>query len=302
MPAVAAGVGVRWVAAGAPWITDVGGDPAGTAWEPGILATTDLRYDEAKADFVLDQTVSSVLFPLSGGIDATRAVPIALDPAHLTTSAPPSASYRLVDAAIGDTTTWKQVGRALIDQVMRGDALTINVNKELKLFSQPNETAEQFATRCATAATAAAAEKKAAATAKQAAKASKLDDQRDAASDRADVVAEQAKDRKRGNWLRAAGDVVGGIFGSSREAAVRVGRAADRVTRNSDDKRVDEAAARVTRIEQQRADLDAALAQELAAIDATASASATAITTMAVPLERTDVKMRELLLVWVPVP
>ena len=81
-----------------------------------------------------------------------------------------------------------------------------------------------------------------------------------------------------------------------------VGRAADRVTRNSDDKRVDEAAARVARIEQQRADLDAALAQELAAIDAASSASAAAITTMSVPLERTDVKVRELLLVWVPVP
>ena len=172
----------------------------------------------------------------------------------------------------------------------------------MKLYSQPNETAEQFAARCATAATAAAAAKKAATAAKQAAQASKLDDQRDAASDRAEVVAEQAKERKRSNWLRAAGDVVGGIFGSSREAAARVGRAADRVTRNSDDKRVDEAAARVARIEQQRADLDAALAQELAAIDAASSAFAAAITTMSVPLERTDVKVRELLLVWVPVP
>jgi hypothetical protein len=92
MPAVAAGIGVRWVAAGTPWITDVGGDPAGTVWEPGILATTDLRYDEAKADFVLDHSVTSVLFPLSGSIDVTRAVSIAFEPAHLTTSAPPSVS------------------------------------------------------------------------------------------------------------------------------------------------------------------------------------------------------------------
>ena len=123
MPAVAAGIGVRWVAAGAPWITDVGGDPAGTVWEPGILATTDLRYDEAKADFVLDQAVSSVLFPLSGGIDPTRAVSITLDAAHLTSSAPPSVSYRFVDVAIGDTKTWKQVERGLVDQLVRGDAL-----------------------------------------------------------------------------------------------------------------------------------------------------------------------------------
>ena len=105
-----------------------------------------------------------------------------------------------------------------------------------------------------------------------------------------------------GNWLRAAGDVVGGIFGSSREAAARVGRAADRITRTSDDKRVDEAAARVERIEQQRADLDAALAEQLAAIDAASTSSAAAISTMTVPLERTDVKVRELLLVWIPVP
>ena len=302
MPAVADGISVRWVEASSPWLSDIGGDPSGAAWEPAIVITADLRYDESKADLLLDQTMSSVLFPLASPVDVTRAAPIVLEPTHLSSTAPAAVSYRLVDVPIGDAKIWKQIERNMIDHLVRSATLDVSVNKELKLYSQPGETPEQFAARCAVAASAAADEDKTKAVAKHADKSAKLQGQRDAAADRAGVVAEQAKERKRGNWVRAASDVLGGIFGSGRQAATRVGRAAERLTRNSDDKRVDEAESRVERIEQQQLELDAALGDETAAIDAKWTAAATAVTTTSVTLERTDVKVRELLLAWVPVP
>ena len=120
--------------------------------------------------------------------------------------------------------------------------------------------------------------------------------------DRASVVAEQAEDRKRGNLLRAAGDLLGGLFGSRRSAASKIGSAADHLTRNADGERVEDAEGKVARIEQQRLELDEKLAAESAAIDAKWSAAAAASSTVPVSLERTDVKVTQLLLAWVPVP
>ncbi len=211
-------------------------------------------------------------------------------------------SYRLTSAPIGESKTWKQVERGLIDHLVRTGSIELQVNKQLKLYSGPDESADDFRARCAAAAKTAADAEKAKLTEKHDAKAAKLDAQLDAARDRASVVSEQAADRKRGNLLRAAGDLLGGLFGSRRGAASKIGSAADRLTRNADGERVDEAEGKVTRIEDQVAEHEASLATESAAVDAKWAAAAEAIATVPVGLERTDVKVTQLLLAWVPVP
>ena len=96
--------------------------------------------------------------------------------------------------------------------------------------------------------------------------------------------------------------MLGGVFGSRRSAAGRIGRAAERLTRNSDGERVDEAQGKIGRIEEQIAALDAELAAEQTDIEAKWATAAAAITTVPVSLERTDVKVTQLALAWVPVP
>jgi hypothetical protein len=302
MPTVAAGIGVRWVATTATWLGDIGGDGAGPVYEPAIVARVHLRYDEAKADLVYDVDRDAVLFPLEGEIDAGRSADVVYSDADLLTAAPASVAYRVTRAPIGDSKTWKQVERGLIDHLVRSGSIELQVNKQLKLYSGAAESADDFRARCATAATAAADAEKAELSAKHAAKSAKLDAQLEAARDRASVVTEQAADRKRGNLMRAAGDLLGGLFGSRRSAASKIGSAADRLTRNADGERVDEAKGKVTRIEDQVAEHDASLAAESAAVDVRWAAAAEAITTLPVGLERTDVKVTRLLLAWVPVP
>ena len=302
MPAVADGVTVRWVTATASWLADVGGDPAGTLHEPAILARVHLRYDEAKADLVHDVDHDSLLFPLDSPIDPSRATAIAFAESDLSGTAPSSAAYRLTNAPIGDAKTWKQVERGVVDHLVHTGSLDLQVNKQLKLYSLPDESAEEFQARCIAAAQAAAdADKVKLATSKDA-KEAKLRAQLGAAEDRASVVAEQAEDRRRGNLLRAAGDLLGGLFGSRRNAASKIGSAADQLTRNADGERVEAADGKVARIEQQRLELEEKFAAESAAIEAKWSAAAAASSTVPVGLERTDVKVTQLLLVWVPVP
>ena len=111
---------------------------------------------------------------------------------------------------------------------------------------------------------------------------------------------EQADDRRRGNWVKAAGDVLGGIFGSRRSAAGKLGRAADRVTGGGDDERIDAARNKVERIEQQQAELDATLARDLLDVEAKWATAAADLTTTKVSAEKSDTKVTQLILVWLP--
>ncbi len=302
MPLVAAGVAVRWVDASAPWLADIGGDATGTAYEPAIVAKVQLRYDESKADLVHDEIYGGVLFPLDETLDASRVANVTFDDASLLPAAPASVSYRISGAPIGEAKTWKQVERDLIDHLVRVGSIELQINKELKLYSTPGESADDFRTRCAKAAQSAVDDAKAKLAATYSTKQAKLGSRRDAAEDRASVVEEQAKERKRGNWMRAAGDVLGGLFGTKRSAATKIGRAAERLTRNSDGERVDEAKGKIGRIDEDLATLDAELATEITDIEAKWANIAAAITTIPVSLERTDVKVTQLVLAWVPVP
>jgi hypothetical protein len=302
MPTVAEGVAVRWVATTASWLGDIGGDAAGTVYEPAILARAHLRYDEAKADLVHDVDHDVVVFPLGANIDVSRPANVAFADSDLLLAAPAPAVYRLTEAPIGNTKTWKQVERGVIDHLVRTGSIELHANKELKLYSHPDESTEDFRSRCAQAAQAAADAAKAELSTKHEEKVAKLKAQLEAAHDRASVVAEQAEDRKRGNLLRAAGDLLGGLFGSRRSAASKIGSAADRLTRDADGARVEEARGKVARIEQQRVELDEKLAAESLSIDAKWSAAAAAVTTVPVMVERTDIKVTQIALAWVPVP
>lgn len=302
MPLVATGIAVRWVDANSSWLADVGGDPTGATYEPAIVAKVLMRYDETKADLVHDEQCGAVLFPLEETIDASRVANIAVDDANLLTAAPAGVAYRLTNAPISESRTWKQVERDLIDHLVGVGSIELQVNKELKLYSTPGEPIEDFRTRCAKAAQAAIDAAKADLEGKFSTKQATLQSQREAAEDRASVVSEQAKERQRGHWVRAAGDVLGGLFGSGRSRATKIGRAAERLTRNSDGERVDEAKGKIGRIDVQLAKLDADLVTEITTIEARWSAAAGAITTVPVSLERTDVRVTQLALAWVPVP
>ena len=71
---------------------------------------------------------------------------------------PPSATYRLTSAPIGDAKTWKQVERGLIDHLVRTGSIELQVNKELKLYSVPERVRRRTSWRDARSAAQAAAD------------------------------------------------------------------------------------------------------------------------------------------------
>jgi hypothetical protein len=303
MPRIHEGTAVRWLDPAAAGVAELGGSADGAARAVGVVAEISVRYDDTKLKLAHDVAYVvgiPVAAPAGDRLDAAQAVDVHVDLADLLSAASGGEQYRIPAVAIDKAATWKQVERDLVDHVVRTRPLSVAVNAELKLASEPGESAEAFAARCAAAAQTLIDADKQKVTAKHSEKSSRLSGQREAAADRAEVVAEQAEERKRGRWLRAAGDVLGGLLGSKRSTAGSIGRAADQLSRGSDDRRVDEARNKVERLEQQQADLDAQLQADLVAIDTKWATVAGNITTTAVTAEKADVKVTQLYAVWVP--
>jgi len=304
MPEVAGGVAVRWVDPAAPWLAEVGGSPTASTYAAAIVARVALRYDDTKADLVHDEDYEAVLFPLTRHVDVTTAIPVDYDDRDLRDTAPAAIRYRLPDAPIGDKGFWRDLPKDLTDHLTRSLTIEIPVNRALKLYGRPGETAEEFASRCLAAASDRADEDAARLRDKYAAKVDRVRQQLEAAEDRAEVVARQHEARKRDDLLSSAGSILGGLLGGRRSAGGLLGKVARTVGRSgktsADSARVDAARSKVARLEEQLADLEAALAQELVEIDATWKAKAADIETMRIGLERSDVSVTQLALAWLP--
>lgn len=305
MPKVAEGVAVRWVDPAAPWLADVGGAPTGTIAEPGIVARVALRYDETKADLVHDQEYEAVLFPLTAQVDVTRAVATDYDERDLREGAPDGWTYRLSDVPLAQSTFYRGVERSLVDHLSRSLALEIPVNAELKLYGRAGEDAEAFTARCLQMADERADAEIAKLRDKYEKKAATLRDRIDAATDAAGVAADQQQARERDDLLSSAGSILGGLLGGRRSRGGllgQLGRAAGRTSRTgAGTSRVGAAQNKVARLQEELEEVEAELAEEISEIDARWMGLAKNVSSTAITLERSDVKITQLVLAWIPV-
>jgi len=305
MQEVADGVAIRWADVAAPWLATIGGDPRGTRREPAIVARVALRYDDDKAELTHDEEYETVLFPLGEQVDVSRAIAVDYDDRDLRVEVPPGITYELSKAPLKAKTFWSGVERDLVDFLVRSRSLELQLNKDLKLYSRPGETPEVFYQRCYQAADAKGDEETAALRGKYQAKVATLQSQLQTAEDRADVLEAQQKGRRNEELLSTAGSILGGLLGGRRSRGGllgKLGSAAGRRSRTAaSGERLDAAENKIQTLHQQMEDLEADLTQEVTDIDAKWMAVAKAITTMPVSLEKTDVKVTQLSLVWVPV-
>jgi hypothetical protein len=309
MPEVADGTPVRWVDVAAPWLADIGGDSRGTTLDAAVVARVAVRYDERKADLVHDEEYEAVLFPLGDTVDTGRLVQVDYDDRDLRTDARSGVTYRLTPAKISTKSFFSTIERNLRDHLTRILSLEIPVNADLKLYGRPGETAEEFASRCRQTAADRADEETAKLRDKYEAKATSLRNQIEAAEDRVDVLEEEAKGKRNSELLSTAGSFLGGLLGGKKSAGRMLGGVLDdagtaarrRGSTSASDRRVDAAENKVERLIDQLTDLEADAQADITRIATKWDEAATAITSMAIGVERTDVEVTQLALAWVPV-
>ncbi len=309
MQAIAAGVAIRWADIAAPWLSAVGGDPRGTRYEPAVVARVALRYDDEKADLIHDEEYEAVLFPLAEQVDASRALGVDYDDRDLRVEMPPGITYQLTNAPLKNRTFWTGVERDLVDFLVRSRSVELQVNKELKLYSRPSETADAFYQRCYQAADAKGDVATAALRDKYQAKVTALQSQLQAAEGRADVLEAEQKGRRNDELFSTAGSILGDLFGGRKSRGGMLGSvfrttgsaAGKRGRTAASGERLDAVEDKIQLLHQQMEDLEGELTQEVTDIDAKWMTIAKNITTLPVTLEKSDVNVTQLSLVWVPV-
>ena len=305
MPEVADGTPVRWIDTAAPWLESAGGDPRGSRLEAAIVARVQLRYDETKADLVHDEEFECVITPLGETVDVSRTLAVDYDDRDLRTEPTSGTVYRMTDAKLTNKTFFSGVERDLRDHLVRSMNIEVPANPTLKLYGRPGETTEEFGVRCARAADELADADIAKLRDKYEAKVTRLRDQIEAANDRVDVLEEESNSKRNSELLSTAGSVLGGLLGGKSRGGLlgKLGTAAGRRGRTKASKeRVDAAENKVERLQEKLEELEADLAEDVTEIDAKWLDAAADTDTLQVPLEKTDVKVTQLVLAWMPTP
>ena len=305
-PEVAAGVAVRWADVASPWLSTVGGDARGTRYEAGIAARVSLRYDDEKADLLYDAEYETIVFPLTQQVDLTRATAVDYDDRDLRVEVPVPCTYVLTDAPIKDKAFWARAERDLVDHLVRVQTVELQTNRTLKLFGRPGEAPDVFFQRCYADADARGDAETAKLRDKYQTKVTQLQTQIQTAEDRAQVLDAERKGRRNEELLSTAGSILGGLLGGRRSRGGLLGKlggAAGRRSRSSAaGERLDAAENKLGLLHSQLEELETELTGEVTEIDTRWMAIAKDITTTQVPLERSDVRVTQLALVWIPVP
>jgi hypothetical protein len=303
-PAVADGVQVRWLDPAAPWAAQIGAVPTSATFAAGLVATAELLFDDTAADLRHTETFECVLHPLTDPPDVASLVVVDHDARDLRSDPPDGATYRVPDIDLDAKATFRGFRADLVEHLRATRTVSLFRNRDLKLVSRPGESEQDFLARCDVAADAAADQRAAATARKYEARLQRARAALATAEDRVEQAEQARSTRSSDELLSGAGDLLGSLFGGRgvRSMAGKLGGIARRRGRSSEASgRVDAAANRAEEKAEALVALEAEMADELAAVADEWDAKAASIEPVEVPLEKSDIRITDLSLVWIPV-
>jgi len=303
-PTVADGVPVRWCDPAAPWLPEVGGDPASTRHVAALVVRAALLYDETGADLRHTEEFECVLTDLGAAVDVSGMHVVDHDDRDLRDAPPPAATYRLGDAPLDRAKWFADVRKAIADHLYASRTVALQRNAELDLWSRPGEPADAFAERCRAAAAAKAEEAAAGVRAKLERRMGTVRAAIEREQTRVAEAQARASDAKQHEVISAAGDLLGSFLGGRRSARSVLskvkGASSRRKQSSAAGQRVEAALDRVEQKTAELADLEAELLDALAELEADWADKADLIETVEVGLEKTDIDVRQVTLAWLP--
>jgi hypothetical protein len=304
-PTVAEGVAVRWLDPAAPWAAQAGAVPTSTKLAPALVARVSLLFDDDKLDLRSTEEWEAVYLPLAAQFDPAAAIAVDHDDRDLRTEAPAGATYVLSDVPLEKKTWFTGAEKAIVDHLFRSRTTQVLRNPELKLAARVGETPEEFAARCTAAADDGADDDQVALQKKFETRIARARDQHLAALDRIAQAEAAESTRKTSALVTGAGSLLSAVLGGRRNArrmARDMGAVLGGQGRSAEaSRRVDSARNQAQRKQDALATLEADLATELAEIDARWTERAAAVETVEVGLEKSDIRVTALALVWTPV-
>jgi hypothetical protein len=298
-PAVADGVQSVFLDPAAAWAGEVGVDPTATHYQPAAAALVNLLYDDTKAAVNHQEVFEAVVFPLGPVLTPESIKEVDHDARDFRPETPASATFALPDVKLDTKTYWANLGKDLTNYLVGARKVTVYKNEALKLFSRPGETREEFEARVAEAAEQAMDDAIAKLRDKHATRLERAHAALAKAENRVADLETTAGSKQTEELVSGAGDLLGMLLGKGKRS-LPIGQAARRRSASSEAKaRAENArvalADEQADLEQLKADLEDAVADledEFAA--------KLEVDEIEIPLEKTDVRVAELKLVWIP--
>lgn len=305
MPAVAAGVPVRFLDPAAPWAPTLGAVSGGRRLQACVAVRVNLLFDDTPSGLRHTEQIEAIFAPLDQPrIDPAKAYSVDYDDRDLQTSAPAGAVFVLPSAPVNTKAYFNDVESSVKDYLFRSRHTTIYGNKSLKLYSRPGESQADFTARCHAAADAGADRDTDQIRQKLQLKIDRINEGIAADRQRAQQLEEEAAASRRNEAVSIGGSVLGAIFGgrkSARSISAAANRAATgRARSQKADNRMEQALARIDEKMANIDDLQHQLADEITDIVAHWSGLAADVVTLEIPLEKSDIGIEQVALVWVP--
>lgn len=300
-PTVAEGIAVRYLDPGAPWASEIGADPTGTRYEAAAAATVQLLYDDTRAGVRHTETYEGIIYPVDGLIEPSDVITVDHDDRDFVTEQPDGAAFATGDVKLQNKTFWSSLESDLKNHLVAHRRVEIQHNIPLKLYSRVGESAEEFRLRCDAAAEDAADVAMAKLADRYEARIDRVKTQISTADVRVRELEGAASAKKQEELISGAGDLLGALLGGSKRSNP-LGKAASRraATRKAQT-RADAAADKLTAKQTELSDLEDELAQAMIEIDDEHAGMVDEIETVDIGLEKTDIRVADIKLVWVPV-
>ena len=300
-PPVAEGIEVVFMDHAASWVHLIGADLTGSHYKPGAAVTVQLLYDDTKSSISHNEVFEAIVFPLDGLIDTEDMVVVDHDIRDFKLDPPEGASFDLPDVKLQNKTFWTSLGADLKNYLVANRNVNIWQCGPLKLYSRVGETEDQFRARCEVAAGEAADKEMAKLAERFRTRIDRVKDQVSAADIRVTELEGDASARQQDEVMSGAGDLLGALFGGRKSSNPLSKAASRRASTQKAQARARSAAAKLNQKQQGLVDLEDKLAEELQAIGDRHDAMSQDIEPMEIGLEKTDIRVAETKLVWVPV-
>lgn len=304
-PTIHANVSSFYLHPAAEWDAVDAIDSGSKKFAAAIAARVNLIFDDTKAKLKHEEEWETVIYPLSENISLDDAVTVDYDKRDMVTKEPDGILYELPDAPVHTATYFKKVSTEIKGHLYRNRSVTVFRNVGLKLYSRVGESRADFETRCRKEADKAedvAADKL---RTTYEARIKRARDMLDRAEDRLEELEVDHSSRKTEELLSGIGTVMTMFLGgkkSSRSIATELRRVSSRrkQTRKTSQK-ISTATNRIDERLAQLEDLENELADKLLFLDEEWDTKAANIEELEVGLEKTDIQLDELSLVWIPI-
>jgi len=310
VPQIADNVQVRYLDPGVDYSDDIGASATGKKLQAGLAVRVEMLFDDTKAKLHHEVEWEAIITPLDGPLDPDDAIEVDYDDRDLTAKEPESAVYILPDAKIKNKTYFTAAQKAIKEHIYRNEELELFHNKALKVYSRIGESRDDFEARCQQVADDGAdkdADKLRKVLSK---KMDRVNASIKKAEDKLREIQFDAISRKKDQTTSAVIDIAGGVLGSllggrrsTRSmitSGVRRSQSKGRMAQKASE-RLKTAENRYADLVDDREELEMEISDDLNDIQDEWSEKVHEIDSMDIRLEKTDISIDDVALVWIPV-